>query len=80
MPRQPVTTDTTPGQLAPGNMRARLVRALRLEWLGQTAASLLWIGSVLTYGISSTGDWLQLFAASAWLVANVASVASIRED
>ncbi|MEM8960234.1 MAG: hypothetical protein AAGD38_02035 [Acidobacteriota bacterium] len=50
-----------------------LSRVLRIEWLGQTAASLFWIVSVLTYGISSTGDWLQLAAASSWMVANIAA-------
>ena len=54
--------------------RGRLAKALRIEWLGQTGASLFWIASVLTYGISSTGDWLQLFAASSWLMANVAAI------
>ena len=49
-------------------------RILRLDWLGQTAASLFWIASVFTYGITSTGDWLQLFAASAWLIANLAAL------
>lgn len=49
---------------------------MRVEWLGQTIASICWIASVFVYGISSTGDWLQLFAASAWLVANVASFAT----
>lgn len=49
-------------------------RALRIEWLGQTIASLSWIASVFTYGISSTGDWLQLLAASAWLAANIAAL------
>ena len=49
-------------------------RALRIEWLGQTVASLAWVVSVFTYGISSTGDWLQLLAASAWLVANIAAL------
>ena len=49
-------------------------RALRIEWLGQTIASLSWIASVFTYGISSTGDWLQLLAASAWLAANSAAL------
>jgi hypothetical protein len=49
-------------------------KALTVEWLGQTAASLFWIASVFTYGISSIGDWLQLLAASAWLVANIASL------
>ena len=58
----------------------RLKRALRLEWLGQTAASLFWITSVFVYGISSTGDWLQLAAASAWLVANIATIVSAEVD
>lgn len=53
-----------------------VARVLKIEWLGQTIASLCWIVSVFAYGISSTGDWLQLCAASAWLVANIASVAS----
>lgn len=56
--------------------RSPLARAMRVEWLGQTIASICWIASVFVYGISSTGDWLQLFAASAWLVANVASFAT----
>ena len=55
-------------------------RALRLEWLGQTAASLCWITSTLTYGIRSSGDWLQLFAASAWLLANIAAIAATKPD
>ena len=50
-------------------------RALRIEWLGQTTACLFWISSVFAYGVSSTGDWLQLLAASAWLVANFATLA-----
>jgi hypothetical protein len=36
--------------------------------------------SVLAYGINSTGDWLQLCAASAWLLANIASVMAIKAD
>lgn len=56
--------------------RGWVKRALKLEWLGQTAASLLWITSVFIYGISSTGDWFQLFAASAWFVANIATLFS----
>lgn len=60
----------------PGSGSAVLARILTVEWLGQTVASLCWIGSMFTYGISSSGDWLQLFAASAWLVANVASVST----
>lgn len=46
-------------------------RRVDMEWVGQTVASVCWIGSVFAYGITSTGDWLQLAAASAWLVANL---------
>ena len=53
-----------------------LKRALRIEWLGQTMASLFWIVSVFTYGITATGDWLQLLAASAWFIANIAALVS----
>lgn len=49
---------------------------MSLEWLGQTGASLCWIASVFTYGISSNGDWLQLFAASSWLIANLSVLAT----
>ena len=51
-------------------------RAMKLDWLGQALASMLWITSVFVYGIESTGDWLQLGAASAWFVANVAALVS----
>ena len=60
--------------------RSRLPRALRVEWLGQMVASVCWIASVLIYGISSSGDWLQLCAASAWLLANIASLATTEAD
>lgn len=53
-----------------------LSRAFSIDWIGQTVASVCWIASVFIYGISSTGDWLQLAAASAWLVANLASLVS----
>ncbi|MEM7558465.1 MAG: hypothetical protein AAF394_05025 [Planctomycetota bacterium] len=49
-------------------------RMLRLEWLGQAVASICWIVSVFSYGIEKTGDWLQLAAASAWLLANIATI------
>ena len=49
-------------------------RMLRLEWLGQTVASLCWIVSVFLYGIEEAADVLQLAAASSWMVANVASL------
>ncbi|MEM7453636.1 MAG: hypothetical protein AAF456_04700 [Planctomycetota bacterium] len=55
-----------------------LQSAFSLEWLGQTLASVCWIASVFTYGISSAGDWLQLFAASAWFVANMTTLFSKR--
>jgi len=58
--------------------QSSVARALQIEWLGQTAASLCWIASVFAYGISAAGDYLQLFAASAWLIANIAAIASPR--
>ena len=51
-----------------------------VEWLGQTIASLCWIGSVLTYGINSSGDWLQLVAGASWLMANIAALGTVRSD
>ena len=54
--------------------RSWISRALRVDWLGQTAASICWIFSMFVYGISSGGDWLQLSAASAWLIANLATL------
>ena len=70
-------SESQPG-FDPSTVRTgRLARALRIEWLGQTAASLFWIVSVFTYGISSLGDWLQLLAATAWLLANIATIVSV---
>ncbi|MEO1614226.1 MAG: hypothetical protein AAFV88_00160 [Planctomycetota bacterium] len=60
--------------------RSPIEAVFRMEWIGQTVASICWIGSVLAYGISSSGDWLQLFAASAWLLANIAAVFSAKTD
>ena len=59
-----------------GARRGRLAKALSIEWLGQTVASICWITSVFVYGLESTGDWLQLAAASSWLTANLAALAS----
>lgn len=59
---------------------AWVARVLRIEWLGQTVASICWIASVFSYGISSSGDWLQLCAASAWLIANIAAAVTTRAD
>lgn len=66
------------GQARTDARRRKLAQVLRIEWLGQTAASLCWIASVFACGIGSVGDWLQLCAASAWLAANVA--AAIQSD
>ncbi len=74
------TSEAARRGIASGVWRSRLARTLRVEWLGQTAASVCWIASMLTYGVSSSGDWLQLFAASAWLLANIASVATAEAD
>lgn len=63
----------TPAPVAP--KRKRMKQALRVERVGQTVASLCWIASVFASGISSPGDWLQLCAASAWLIANTAAIA-----
>ena len=48
--------------------------AKRPEWFGQTIASICWIYSVFLYGITSSGDWLQLVAGIAWLIANISSL------
>ncbi len=59
---------------------AKLNAMLRVEWLGQMLASVCWIISMLFYGLGSPGDWLQLTAASAWCLANIASIAVIKDD
>ena len=53
------------------NTDGRLAHALRFDWLGQMMASILWVLSVFSYGITSTGDVLQLCAALAWALANL---------
>ena len=63
--------------LEAGSGRTRIGEMMSFEWLGQTLASLCWILSVFTYGISSTGDWLQLLAASCWMVSNIATIMAI---
>ncbi len=68
------------GAVASGAGRSRRAKMRSITWLGQTAASVCWIGSMLTYGLSSSGDWLQLFAASAWLLANIAAIATAEAD
>ena len=54
--------------------KPRLAKALSLDWLGQTTASICWICSMFVYGIGSVGDWLQLIAASAWFLANLFAI------
>ena len=56
----------------------RIRKMMSLEWLGQTIASGAWIVSVFVYGLASTGDYLQLVAASSWMLSNVAAVISIK--
>ncbi len=53
----------------------RLSKMMRIEWIGQTLASLFWIVSVFAYGgPEGLGDWLQLMAASSWMLSNIASM------
>ncbi|MCY3698934.1 MAG: hypothetical protein OXH46_04725 [Gemmatimonadetes bacterium] len=84
-PTPRLTPEPTP-QLTPEPTPQRrrlppvLRRAMRIEWAGQTAASLCWIASVFAYGINSRGDWLQLCAASAWLLANTVALAKAKGD
>tara|TARA_B100002052_G_C15470094_1_gene413865 strand:- start:57 stop:293 length:237 start_codon:yes stop_codon:yes gene_type:complete len=60
-----------------GTPQTRMKKIMSVGWLGQTVASLCWILSVFAYGISTTGDWLQLFAASSWMMSNIATIFSI---
>lgn len=75
-----VARDEAVAGRASGGVPSWLERVLRIEWLGQTVASLCWIASVFAYGISSSGDWLQLLAASSWLLANVAAAVTVKAD
>tara|TARA_X000000950_G_scaffold276800_1_gene365278 strand:- start:7209 stop:7439 length:231 start_codon:yes stop_codon:yes gene_type:complete len=55
--------------------QTRLSKMMRMEWIGQTLASLFWIVSVFAYGgPEGLGDWLQLMAASSWMLSNIASI------
>ena len=62
------------------NEQTRIGKMLSFEWLGQTIASLCWIISVFAYEITSTGDWLQLTAASSWMISNIATVIAIKPN
>ena len=54
--------------------QTRMGKMRSIEWLGQTIASGSWIVSVFVYGLESTGDYLQLVAASSWMLSNIAAV------
>ena len=60
------------------NPQTRMGKMMSIEWLGQTIASGSWIISVFVYGLSSAGDYLQLVAASSWMLSNIAAVISIK--
>ena len=62
------------------HVETRLSKMMSFEWIGQTLASLCWMISVFAYGISATGDWLQLMAASSWMLSNIASIIIIKES
>ena len=54
-----------------------LERMKSLEWLGQTIASHVGF-SVFVYADGNFNrDWLQLAAASSWMVSNIASILSL---
>ena len=61
----------------PGTDQTRMRKMMSVGWIGQTVASLCWIVSVFAYGITTTGDWLQLCAASSWMISNIAGIASL---
>ena len=61
----------------PGTHQTRMRKMMSVGWIGQTVASLCWIVSVFAYGITTTGDWLQLCAASSWMISNIAGIVSI---
>lgn len=77
---RPVPSDDRGRAASVAAPRSRLERVMTVEWLGETAASLCWIASVFVYGIRTRGDWLQLCAASAWLLSNVAAIATVQEE
>ena len=70
-------TNLSDMMLRHGTEQTRMQKMMSLGWLGQTVASLCWILSVFVYGISTTGDWLQLCAASSWMVSNIAAIVTL---
>ena len=63
-------------ELSSRTQQSRMSKVMTVGWLGQTTASLCWILSAFAYGISTTGDWMQLFAASSWMISNIAAIFS----
>lgn len=55
----------------------RIEKMMSVGWFGQVLASMFWILSVFSYGITTSGDWLQLLAASSWMMSNIAVIISI---
>ena len=68
-------------ELVTNHKQTRLGKMMSFEWIGQTLASFFWIISVFAYGgPEGLGDWLQLMAASSWMLSNIASVLTIVQD
>lgn len=67
-----MNTTTIPNKIE--NKKGWALKPITAEWLGQTVASVSWAVSVFFYGLSSTGDWLQLLAASSWFFANMSGI------
>lgn len=77
--RNLISPDPSPNTVPQSNIMKPVSlssRIFKIEWLGQTIASLSWIISIPVYGNYEAGDWLQLLAASAWFIANIASLFS----
>ena len=76
--------DSENNQVGGMSTSPRISKMMSFEWLGQTLASMCWIISVFVYetdvNLWSNGDWLQLAAASSWMVSNIASVVNIKVD
>ncbi len=71
-------SDSSEVMLMPVSNMIRMEKIMSVGWLAQTIASMCWILSVFAYGISTTGDWLQLLAASSWMVSNIAGIFSLK--
>ena len=52
----------------------KLKSNLSLLWLCQLIASTSWMASVFVYGSFTSGDYLQLLAASSWTISNIISL------